>query len=164
MIVAYKEHSNIARLLSDSSLSLSASSVLLVSPQSSSMASAMSMKASPVHPPKITTVKALVESTGSSSIPSFYNFTPYLRDEPVAGDAPIAGDAKDSIPIIDISLLVSGTPEEQSQIIHQLSKACSDWGCFMVQFILSVLSFLLIFSLRVFSFCMLLRFDEGLIR
>ncbi|XP_075675329.1 2-oxoglutarate-dependent dioxygenase 19-like [Castanea sativa] len=90
------------------------------------MASAMSMKASPVHPPKITTVKALVESTGSSSIPSFYNFTPYLRDEP------IAGDAEYSVPIIDISLLVSGTPEQQSQIIHQLSKACSDWGCFMV--------------------------------
>ncbi|KAK7838628.1 protein dmr6-like oxygenase 2 [Quercus suber] len=75
---------------------------------------------------EITTVKALVESTGSSSIPSFYNFAPYLRDEP------IAADAEDSVPIIDISLLVSCTPEEQSQIIHQLSKACSDWGCFMV--------------------------------
>ena len=70
------------------------------------MASAMFMNASPVHPPKITTMKALVESIGSSSIPSFYNFTPYLRDEP------IAGDAEDSVPIIDISLLVSGTPEQ----------------------------------------------------
>ena len=123
MMIAYKEHNNIATI---TQLSLSVSSVLLVSPQSSSMASAMSTKASPVHPPKITTVKALVESTRSSSIPSFYNFTPYLRDEP------IANDPEDSIPIIDLSLLVSGTPEEQSQVIHQLSNACSDWGCFMV--------------------------------
>ena len=117
------------------------------------------LKASLVHPPKVTSVKALVESTDFSSlIPSFYTFTHNLHDEP------ISDDPDDSIPIIDISLLVSGTPEEQSQIIHQLSKACSDWGCFMVQFILSVLSFLLFFFKRVFSFCMLLRFDEGLIR
>ncbi|XP_030941366.1 protein DMR6-LIKE OXYGENASE 2-like [Quercus lobata] len=85
------------------------------------------LKASLVHPPKVTSVKALVESTDFSSlIPSFYTFTHNLHDEP------ISDDPDDSIPIIDISLLVSSTPEEQSQVIHQLTKACSDWGCFMV--------------------------------
>nr|POE92788.1 protein srg1 [Quercus suber] len=84
------------------------------------------LKASPVQPPKITSVKVLVESTDFSSLPSFYTFTHNLHDEP------ISDDPDDSIPIIDISLLASGTPEEQSQVIHQLNKACADWGCFMV--------------------------------
>ncbi|XP_075674885.1 2-oxoglutarate-dependent dioxygenase 19-like [Castanea sativa] len=84
------------------------------------------LKVSPVHPPKITSVKPLAESTGLSSLPSIYTFTHNLHDEP------ISDDPEDSIPIIDVSLLVSGSPEEQSQVIYQLTKACSDWGCFMV--------------------------------
>ena len=107
------------------------------------------LKASLVHPPKVTSVKALVESTDFSSPPSFYIFTHNLHDEP------ISDDPDDSIPIIDISLLVSGTPEEQSQVIHQLSKACSDWGCFMVRTVyLICLELSIKFVLRVYSFCM----------
>ena len=94
------------------------------------------LKASTVHSPRMKSVKALAESASLSSLPSIYSFTHNPHDETIIPD-----DAEDSVPIIDVSLLVSGTPEEQSQVVHQLNKACSDWGCFMVQF-----SYLLNFS------------------
>ncbi|KAK7824149.1 2-oxoglutarate-dependent dioxygenase 19 [Quercus suber] len=85
------------------------------------------LKASTLHSPKMKSVKALAESASLSSLPSIYSFTHNPHDEPIISD-----DAEDSVPIIDVSLLVSGTPEERSQVVHQLNKACSDWGCFMV--------------------------------
>ncbi|KAJ0011448.1 hypothetical protein Pint_33400 [Pistacia integerrima] len=38
----------------------------------------------------------------------------------------------DSIPIIDFSLLISSCPEQRYKIIHDLGKACQEWGFFMV--------------------------------
>ncbi|PWA58886.1 oxoglutarate/iron-dependent dioxygenase [Artemisia annua] len=36
------------------------------------------------------------------------------------------------VPIIDYSLLTSGTPNERSKVIQQLGNACKDWGCYML--------------------------------
>ncbi|KAL8235061.1 hypothetical protein R6Q59_021161 [Mikania micrantha] len=39
---------------------------------------------------------------------------------------------QDSIPIIDYSLLTSGTANERSKVVQEIGKACEDWGCFML--------------------------------
>ncbi|MFQ6657267.1 hypothetical protein Gotur_027013 [Gossypium turneri] len=76
-------------------------------------------------PPKLTTVKALSESPGLSSIPSIYTFPKQPNHEPVS-------DTKEPIPTIDFSLLISSNPDERSKTIRELGKACRDWGFFMV--------------------------------
>ncbi|TYG85446.1 hypothetical protein ES288_A13G054800v1 [Gossypium darwinii] len=81
------------------------------------------------HPPppprKLTTVKALSESPGLSSIPSIYTFLKQPYHEPVS-------DTEEPIPTIDFSLLTSSLPDERSKTIRELGKACRDWGFFMV--------------------------------
>ncbi|KAJ4848943.1 hypothetical protein Tsubulata_034179 [Turnera subulata] len=77
-----------------------------------------------MHQPMLTTIKALAESPGLNSIPSTYTFT---RDPQEA----VSSESEDSIPIIDFSLLSSGTPDQRSKIIHELGKACQEWGFFM---------------------------------
>ncbi|GMY38881.1 protein DMR6-LIKE OXYGENASE 2-like [Fagus crenata] len=79
-----------------------------------------------VDPPKTESVKSLAESTCLSSLPSIYTITHNLHAEAVSNDP------EDSVPIVDISLLASGSPDEQSQVIQQIGEACLDWGCFMV--------------------------------
>ncbi|KAK8259459.1 hypothetical protein V6Z11_D13G056900 [Gossypium hirsutum] len=79
------------------------------------------------HPPpprKLTTVKALSESPGLSSIPSIYTFPKQPYHEPVS-------DTKEPIPTIDFSLLASSHPDERSETIREFGKACRDWGFFM---------------------------------
>ncbi|KAL1125942.1 hypothetical protein V6Z11_A13G077600, partial [Gossypium hirsutum] len=76
-------------------------------------------------PSKLTTVKALSESSGLSSIPSIYTFPKQPNHEPVS-------DTKEPIPTIDFSLLISSNPDERSKTIRELGKACGDWGFFMV--------------------------------
>ncbi|XP_059448280.1 2-oxoglutarate-dependent dioxygenase 19-like [Corylus avellana] len=71
-------------------------------------------------------IKALAESPGLTSIPPKYTFTRSPNDEAVSDDP------EESIPIIDFFLLTSGTPDQRSKTIHQLGKACQDWGFFMV--------------------------------
>ncbi|XP_040940602.1 2-oxoglutarate-dependent dioxygenase 19 isoform X2 [Gossypium hirsutum] len=62
------------------------------------------------HPPppprKLTTVKALSESPGLSSIPSIYTFLKQPYHEPVS-------DTEEPIPTIDFSLLTSSLPDER---------------------------------------------------
>ncbi|KAI3715277.1 hypothetical protein L6452_22252 [Arctium lappa] len=41
-------------------------------------------------------------------------------------------DLQDSIPIIDYFLLTLGTVDDRSKVVHDLGKACQDWGCFML--------------------------------
>ncbi|KAG8473451.1 hypothetical protein CXB51_035758 [Gossypium anomalum] len=80
------------------------------------------------HPPlprKLTSVKALSESPGLSSIPSIYTFPKQPNHKPVS-------DTKEPIPTIDFSLLTSSNPDERSKTIRELGKACRDWGFFMV--------------------------------
>ncbi|KAH1030986.1 hypothetical protein J1N35_043160 [Gossypium stocksii] len=76
-------------------------------------------------PPKLTTVKALSESPGLSSIPSIYTIPKQPNHE-------LVSDTKEPIPTIDFSLLISSNPDERSKTIRELGKACRDWGFFMV--------------------------------
>ncbi|GLT64751.1 hypothetical protein SLA2020_372230 [Shorea laevis] len=70
-------------------------------------------------------IKAIAESGDLTSIPSNYNFTndPHNEADP---------DPEESIPIVDLSLLTSGSADQRSKIIHDLGKACQEWGLFMV--------------------------------
>ncbi|KAL7119343.1 hypothetical protein ACP275_02G057200 [Erythranthe tilingii] len=54
-------------------------------------------------------------------VPSKFNFT----NEPTALTS-------DSIPIVDFSALTSSDPDRRSKSIHSLSKACQEWGFFIV--------------------------------
>ncbi|XVF01529.1 hypothetical protein REPUB_Repub04eG0096700 [Reevesia pubescens] len=84
------------------------------------------LQASQAHqPPKLTSVKALAELPGLSSIPSIYTFQ-------IDPDDQACSDTKESIPTIDFSLLTSTIPGERSKTILELGKACQDWGFFMV--------------------------------
>ncbi|KAI6678351.1 hypothetical protein NL676_039147 [Syzygium grande] len=76
---------------------------------------------------KITSVKALAESSNLTSIPSHYNFT-----TSTSGDQAGHSDHDDSIPVIDFSLLSSSNPDQRSKVISDLAKACQVWGFFMV--------------------------------
>ncbi|XP_030464946.2 2-oxoglutarate-dependent dioxygenase 19-like [Syzygium oleosum] len=76
---------------------------------------------------KITSVKALAESSNLTSIPSHYAFT-----TSTSGDQAVHSEHDDSIPVIDFSLLSSSNPDQQSKVISDLAKACQDWGFFMV--------------------------------
>ncbi|CAK7355116.1 unnamed protein product [Dovyalis caffra] len=77
-------------------------------------------------PTKITSIKTLAESPGLTSIPATHTFAPqHLLDQ-------VISDQEASIPVIDYSLLISGTSDQRSKIIHELGRACQDWGFFMV--------------------------------
>ncbi|XP_042500955.1 2-oxoglutarate-dependent dioxygenase 19-like isoform X2 [Macadamia integrifolia] len=78
--------------------------------------------ASSLPPKSMGCVKELVESSTLTSIPSHYIFSTNL-DQQVSTE---------EIPVIDFSLLTSGTPDQRSKIVQQLGKACQDWGFFMV--------------------------------
>ncbi|KAJ6683578.1 hypothetical protein OIU85_007282 [Salix viminalis] len=80
--------------------------------------------ASPL-PSKITSIKTLAESPGLTSIPATHAFTPDLHGQ-------VTSVPEGSIPVIDYSLLISGTPVQRSEIVHELGRACQDWGFFMV--------------------------------
>ncbi|KDP41434.1 hypothetical protein JCGZ_15841 [Jatropha curcas] len=69
-------------------------------------------------------VKELVDSGCLKTVPSSYAY----QSKP---DDRISFD-KEIIPIIDYSLLTSGSPDQRSKIIQDLGHACRDWGFFMV--------------------------------
>ncbi|KAG5226628.1 hypothetical protein OIU78_025802 [Salix suchowensis] len=79
----------------------------------------------PSQPTKITSIKTLAESPGLTSIPATHTFTPDLHGQ-------VTSVPEGSIPVIDYSLLISGTPGQRSEIVHDLGRACQDWGFFMV--------------------------------
>ncbi|KAI4296414.1 hypothetical protein L6164_036373 [Bauhinia variegata] len=75
---------------------------------------------------RITSVKSLAESPELTSIPPSYTFTTNPDDEEVVDPD------DDPIPIVDYFLLVSGIPDQRSKAIHELRKACEEWGFFIV--------------------------------
>ncbi|OMO63566.1 Oxoglutarate/iron-dependent dioxygenase [Corchorus olitorius] len=80
--------------------------------------------------PKLTSIKALAaELSGLTSIPSGYDFQTIPN---IANDEAFSEADHESIPTIDFSLLTSSNSEERSKVIQDLSKACQDWGFFMV--------------------------------
>lgn len=78
-----------------------------------------------LQPPNI---KQLADSPDLHFIPSNYVHSTNDPGDSSATDP----DDSNSIPIIDFSLLTSGDPHQRSIAIHNLSKACQDWGFFMV--------------------------------
>lgn len=97
-----------------------------------------------VQPPKLTSIKKLAESSSQISfIPSAYKYNSgNPQDEAVLLD----DDEEAKIPIVDFSLLTSGTSEQRSKAISDLGKACEDWGFFMVY----IYSILLIISCSIY--------------
>ncbi|KAK4563907.1 hypothetical protein RGQ29_006119 [Quercus rubra] len=108
-----------SRLYLSLSFSLSESSMAAI-PQPS--------QPSPTQISKIKYIKKVAESPGLTSVPASYAFTP----SPSPSDQAVSEDPEDSIPVIDFSLLTSGTPDQRSQLIQQLGQACKDWGFFKV--------------------------------
>lgn len=78
-------------------------------------------------PTKVTSIKTLAETPALSSVPSAYAFTINPHDEADPNDPKFA------IPIIDMSLLTSGSPDQRSKIIQDLVKICEEWGFFIVR-------------------------------
>ncbi|MED6106569.1 hypothetical protein PIB30_005553 [Stylosanthes scabra] len=76
---------------------------------------------------KFRSVKTLAESPELTSIPSSYTFTTNPDDELVTDP-----DDDDPIPVIDYSLLFSGTPDQRAKTIHDIGRACEQWGFFML--------------------------------
>ena len=48
-------------------------------------------------------------------------------------------DPEYTIPTIDFSLLTSGDPEQRSKVLHDLRKACDEWGYFMVYIVNNII-------------------------
>ncbi|KAK3007718.1 hypothetical protein RJ639_014251, partial [Escallonia herrerae] len=78
-----------------------------------------------VESSEMTSIKVLAESLNSNSIPSDYVYSANYH-------TPIASTQEDGIPVIDYSLLTSGTPDQQSKAIQDLGKACEEWGFFLL--------------------------------
>ncbi|CAN4111950.1 unnamed protein product [Withania somnifera] len=70
-------------------------------------------------------IKQLAESPHLRFIPSHYVHSTNINHSHVDDDS-------NSIPIVDFSLLTSHHPHQRSAAIHHLTKACQDWGFFMV--------------------------------
>ncbi|KAM7479009.1 hypothetical protein LguiA_027222 [Lonicera macranthoides] len=81
------------------------------------------------QPHRMKNIKAVAESPGLNSIPSNYTYSTNPRHEQFLASDP---NDDDSIPIIDFSMLTSSSPDQRSKAVHDLGKACQDWGFFMV--------------------------------
>ncbi|KAM1040605.1 hypothetical protein ACFX15_029363 [Malus domestica] len=75
---------------------------------------------------EVTSFKSLAESPVLSSVLSAYafNINPNEEADP--------NDAEFTIPIVHMSLLTLGSPDQRSQIIHDLVKNCQEWGFFIL--------------------------------
>ena len=82
-----------------------------------------------VHTSNISSIKAFVESNGASLIPSNYHSLTEPHDI-----IDVADELAASIPVVDFSLLTSEDPQIHTKAVHELAKACSEWGFFMVTF------------------------------
>lgn len=69
-----------------------------------------------------TALKDLANSSNVKYVPSKFNFI----NQPTALTS-------DSLPIIDFAALTADDPHPRSKAIHDLSKACQEWGFFIVR-------------------------------
>ncbi|CAL2277918.1 unnamed protein product [Prunus armeniaca] len=74
---------------------------------------------------KVTSIKSLAESPALNSVPTAYNFNINPNEEADPNDPEFA------IPIVDMSLLTSGSHVQWSKIIHDLVKICQELGFFI---------------------------------
>ncbi|KAK3006311.1 hypothetical protein RJ639_016865 [Escallonia herrerae] len=73
----------------------------------------------------MTSIKVVAQSSALNSLPSSYA---YSSNRHVAA----ASDPDSSLPVIDFSLLTSGNPDQRAKVVHDLGKACEEWGFFLV--------------------------------
>ncbi|KAB2614977.1 flavonol synthase 3-like [Pyrus ussuriensis x Pyrus communis] len=73
----------------------------------------------------VTSIKLLAETPALSNVPSAFAFNINPNDEADPNDP------KFTIPIVDMSLLTSRSPDQRSKIIHDLVKICQEWGFFI---------------------------------
>ncbi|XP_062080140.1 2-oxoglutarate-dependent dioxygenase 19-like [Humulus lupulus] len=74
----------------------------------------------------VSSLKALSESGGLTSVPSEYTYAMNPNDQADSNDP------EHSIPTIDYSLLTSTSPDQRSKVLNDLRKACEEWGFFML--------------------------------
>lgn len=75
----------------------------------------------------MTSIKVIAEEPQFSSLPPSH---PYFKTQ--NGLESVNAGPEDSIPTIDFALLTMGTPDQRSKVIHDLGKACEEWGFFLV--------------------------------
>ncbi|KAJ7955559.1 putative 2-oxoglutarate and Fe(II)-dependent oxygenase superfamily protein [Quillaja saponaria] len=81
-----------------------------------------------IHAPKAPSIKAFAEAIGqAAALPSNYNSLVDPRDKDEVDDSLAA-----LIPVIDFSLLTSKDPEIHAKAVHDLGKACTEWGFFLI--------------------------------
>lgn len=68
-------------------------------------------------------IKDLANSSDLKTIPSHFTFVSDSK-----------GSISEFLPIVDFSLLVSDNPEQRSEALSGLGKACEQWGFFVVCF------------------------------
>ncbi|KAM5573123.1 hypothetical protein ABKV19_012912 [Rosa sericea] len=90
-----------------------------------SLSDKMAAVARALETSNVTSIKSLAESPALSSVPSAYAFNINPNDEADPNDPEFA------IPIVDMSLLTSGSPDQRTQIVHDLVKICEEWGFFI---------------------------------
>ncbi|KAM7481691.1 hypothetical protein LguiB_006274 [Lonicera macranthoides] len=73
----------------------------------------------------MTSIKAIAETPEFNFLPSTH---PYFENQ----NGLESVNEEDSIPTIDFSLLTMGSPDQRSKVIHDLGKACQEWGFFLV--------------------------------
>ncbi|OWM87734.1 protein DMR6-LIKE OXYGENASE 2-like [Punica granatum] len=78
---------------------------------------------------KVSSVKTLADQPNLNHIPPAYVF----RTSSTNDQGPEDGEASEEpIPVVDFSLLTSGTPDQRSRVVQDLGYACQEWGFFMV--------------------------------
>ncbi|GAA0163386.1 hypothetical protein Leryth_003817 [Lithospermum erythrorhizon] len=78
-------------------------------------------------------VKVLAEIPNLNTIPSNYDYYSNTTNKiPLEEHYYQGSEQEDSVPIIDFSLLTSNDPDQRSKVIQELSRACQDWGFFML--------------------------------
>ncbi|KAM7478367.1 hypothetical protein LguiA_026580 [Lonicera macranthoides] len=75
---------------------------------------------------KGTTIKLIAEQPQLSFLPPTH---PYFKTQ--NGLESVNAGPENSIPTIDFALLTMGTPDQRSKVIHDLGKACEEWGFFL---------------------------------
>ncbi|KAK7282569.1 hypothetical protein RIF29_11466 [Crotalaria pallida] len=90
-----------------------------------SAATTLSSEPKKLHASDISSIKDFAELNKDSLIPSNYYSITEPRDD-------VVDELAASIPVIDFSLLTSGDPQIHSKAVHELGKACAEWGFFML--------------------------------
>ncbi|KAI3973178.1 hypothetical protein MKX01_020913 [Papaver californicum] len=78
-------------------------------------------------------IKDLIESTDLISVPSKHALPAKAEDLTMLTEEEEEGVEQVSLPVIDFSLLTSGSADQRSKVIEDLGNACLHWGFFMFE-------------------------------